>query len=153
MTSEIEFLKELAELAINYKVDGGTPEKIETMVEILHDRIESIELNPAKNELDFLERLSQSNHVRCPEFGHGPIRNWSKERWGLAVAGETGELCNLIKKDIRDGNISPVLIGEEIADIVIYLDMLAQKYGLDLKEIITRKFNQTSHKIGSTVKL
>ena len=55
----------------------------------------------------------------------------------LALAGEVGELCNLIKKQWR-GDMSthsrPFLDGlnEELADVRIYLELLAQMYGVDL---------------------
>jgi hypothetical protein len=44
-------------------------------------------------------------------------------------------------------------IADEIADNVIYLDLMAQSLGLDLGEIVANKFNKTSDKIGSFVKI
>ncbi len=51
----------------------------------------------------------------------------------LALAGEVGEALNLIKKDWRGdgGDRRPALI-EELADIAVYLELLARVYGVDL---------------------
>ena len=94
--------------------------------------------------MDVLNQLREANKERCPLFGNGEIGDWSEERWALAIAGETGEMCNLVKKSIRGDKVDPELIGKEIADIVIYADMLAQKLGFTLSDLIVRKFNETS---------
>ena len=67
------------------------------------------------------------------------------------MAGETGEACNLIKKLRRGEAVRPETIGEEIADVVIYADLLAARLGLDLGECVRAKFNLVSVKRGSHV--
>jgi len=42
---------------------------------------------------------------------------------------------------------------DEIADMVIYADLLAQRLGRKLEDAIKNKFNQTSDKVGSDIKL
>jgi NTP pyrophosphatase (non-canonical NTP hydrolase) len=49
----------------------------------------------------------------------------------LALAGEVGELCNLIKKWWRDDKLNPEY-KEEMADVYIYLRLLAEQLGVDL---------------------
>lgn len=44
-------------------------------------------------------------------------------------------------------------VAEEIADVVIYADVLAQKLGIDLGEAVREKFNKVSARIGSKVEL
>lgn len=72
---------------------------------------------------------------------------------GNATAGEVGELCNVIKK-IHRGDFSleeankKELLANEAADVVIYLDLLCQKAGIDLKTAIVNKFNKSSDQIG-----
>lgn len=55
----------------------------------------------------------------------------------IAMAGEVGEVCNVIKKFDR-GSINGALLREELSkelpDILIYLVMLAEKVGVDLQQ-------------------
>lgn len=79
--------------------------------------------------------------------------------WTTALAGEVGELCNMIKKLQRverggiDGgssysakDISREMLKEEIGGIVIYLDLLASLLEIDLEEAIIDTFNSKSAK-------
>lgn len=54
-------------------------------------------------------------------------KDWNLDDWIVAVGGEVGEMCNLIKKlrrqDRPTSDLHP-LIADEIADSVIYLDLL-----------------------------
>ena len=81
--------------------------------------------------------------------------------WTTALAGEVGELCNMIKKMQRvergglDGgssytakDITPDMLKEEIGGIAIYLDLLASLLGLSLEEAIVHTFNSKSAKYG-----
>jgi NTP pyrophosphatase (non-canonical NTP hydrolase) len=64
------------------------------------------------------------------------------EYWGLALAGETGEACNLIKKHARDGLDVKDALAEELADVFIYLELTARFFGIDLERAISRKINE-----------
>lgn len=68
-----------------------------------------------------------------------------------ALAGEVGELCNLIKKLKRGENVPKEELAKEIADVQIYLDLLAARLGVELDNATIEKFNQVSVKRGSTV--
>jgi NTP pyrophosphatase (non-canonical NTP hydrolase) len=48
----------------------------------------------------------------------------------LALCGEVGELANLIKKKHRDSDLLTEEIKYELADIRIYLELLARLYGI-----------------------
>jgi NTP pyrophosphatase (non-canonical NTP hydrolase) len=39
-------------------------------------------------------------------------------------------------------------LADEVADTIIYLDLLCASQGIDLEEAIKKKFNETSAKIG-----
>ena len=105
--------------------------------------------------------LAQANRVRCESKFHA-LDAWSPTDWACAMAGECGEACNLVKK-IRRLQSHPSwapqdadrdLVGDvadELADVVIYADLLAQRLGLSLGEAVARKFNVTSRKVGSDV--
>lgn len=80
--------------------------------------------------------------------------------WTTALAGEVGELCNMIKKLQRvekggaDGgssytakDITKEMLKEEIGGIAIYLDLLASLLEIDLEEAIMDTFNKKSVKM------
>ncbi|HRE37890.1 MAG TPA: MazG nucleotide pyrophosphohydrolase domain-containing protein [Chitinophagaceae bacterium] len=81
--------------------------------------------------------------------------------WTTALAGEVGELCNMIKKMQRvekggmDGgssysakDITKEMLKEEIGGIAIYLDLLASLMDISLEEAIIDTFNSKSDKYG-----
>lgn len=57
----------------------------------------------------------------------------------LAMAGEAGELANLVKKEWRDGVDKKEEIRMEAADVAIYLTRLTRLYGFDLNEAVREK--------------
>jgi NTP pyrophosphatase (non-canonical NTP hydrolase) len=79
---------------------------------------------------------------------------WSLSDWGVALFGEVGEACNIIKKlnRIRDGinrNTKPKehYKGElafELADSQMYLVLLAAAADIDLAKAVVTKFNMVS---------
>lgn len=101
--------------------------------------------------MDFkgLKKVNTKRDKEC--YAH--CEDWGVTDWGCAIAGETGELCNLLKKVKRGDEVDPIAIQEEIADIVIYCDLLASYLRFDLEKAIIHKFNKTSDKLGSKVKL
>lgn len=73
---------------------------------------------------------------------------------GNELAGETGEVCNEIKKLERGrmglvgGKTDQTGLKEELGDVIICVELIAQHYGIDLEEAIREKFNKTSKKYG-----
>lgn len=105
--------------------------------------------------MNTLENLKIANRERCPLFGSS-IEDWNLPQWGNAVAGETGEMCNIIKKiDRGDFTLEEKRqdLADEVADQIIYLDMLCQKAGIDMEQAIISKFNKTSIKIKTAILL
>jgi NTP pyrophosphatase (non-canonical NTP hydrolase) len=104
------------------------------------------------------DRLRRYNVARCEEVFH-PLHDWSPAEWGVALAGEVGEACNLIKKLRRyDDGTNTVkdppnagdcveFIGDELADVVIYADLLAARLGIDLGKAVKKKFNSVSQRM------
>lgn len=105
-------------------------------------------------------QFSLANRTRSESptgFNH-KLNDWTLSDWMTAAMGELGEAANVAKKlnRIRDGipgndKLESQLrydLGDEIADTVIYLDLLAQSQGFDLAELVVSKFNRTSKKIG-----
>lgn len=75
------------------------------------------------------------------------------------LGGEVGELLNVVKKLERErlglpGSRTTVKdLADELGDLIVCADLLADEYGIDLKEAYTRKFNATSEKMGFPVRL
>lgn len=74
--------------------------------------------------------------------------------FAVAMAGEAGEACNVVKKIERKrlglpGSYATLdKLAEELADVVIYADLVAASVGLDLGAAVRSKFNATSKKLG-----
>ena len=109
--------------------------------------------------------LRGGNMARLPEFKNnkGEISHsqadgsdWSLNDWVTAVTGELGEAANVFKKirrgDFTLGEARPILT-QELADVVIYLDILAANAGINLGEAVIETFNAKSVKVGSRVRL
>ena len=84
------------------------------------------------------------------------LKTWSLAEWSNAVAGECGETCNITKK-IRRGDKSLKKerkeLAKEIADIVVYCDLLAAAAGIDLEKAVIEKFNEVSDRKHCHIKL
>lgn len=100
--------------------------------------------------LDLLT-LRNANVRRCTTSFKHALDDWSEMEWGCAAAGEMGELCNLLKKRKRGEDVPLKDVMDEIADVIIYLDLLAARLGVHLSGPIREKFNETSTKKGSDI--
>lgn len=105
------------------------------------------------------ETVSRVNRERSLEWHPGGLEDWSPAEWGNALAGEAGELCNVLKKLLRcetgarqaNGLQRKELLdmaAKEIGDTYLYLDLVAQRLGLDTYECIQGAFNQVSDREG-----
>ena len=94
--------------------------------------------------------LRTANNLRQKQWEAGAT--FTIEYLGCALAGEVGEACNIIKKLARErlgavgSRANYTQLAEELADAVIYIDLIARKAGINLDEAIRAKFNQTSTK-------
>ena len=104
-----------------------------------------------------LEHLRTANTYREAE--------WDTERkrtltfLGNELAGETGELCNMLKKAEREllglpgSRVTVDEIAAEIADVIIVADQIAAKFDINLGTAIVEKFNASSKKYGFKTRL
>lgn len=99
-----------------------------------------------------LKQLREANLARNDEWDTGGQLTglfFSNE-----LAGEVGEACNVVKKLERErlglvGSRDTVEhLAEELADVLICVDLLAIAYGIDLLPALATKFNKTSAKLG-----
>lgn len=111
-----------------------------------------------------LLRLRAFNVARCEDVFH-PVEDWTPTEWAVAFAGEAGEVCNAVKKlrrladgtntakDPQTDEQAVEAIASELADTIIYADLLAARLGIDLSEAVIRKFNEVSNLRKSNVLL
>lgn len=112
-----------------------------------------------------IDEFSKKNRIRAIT-GFRTYKNVPLTYWTTALAGELGELCNMIKKiervasggiDARSSytaaDITKEMIIEEIGGIAIYLDLIAGLMDINLKEAIVKTFNDKSEKYGFEQKL
>ena len=102
--------------------------------------------------LTFAE-FRQANVHRCTTVFH-ELDKWSETDWGCALTGETGELCNLLKKRHRwlQGMPNPnekappteEECAKEAGDIVAYLDLLCARMGIDLGSAVLRSSTRSA---------
>jgi NTP pyrophosphatase (non-canonical NTP hydrolase) len=110
--------------------------------------------------------LAEQNRTRVHRW-HGPDSDpWSGADWSNAMCGEAGEAANVVKKlrrletAIPDGRYHGTTVttvdrdelvhglGDELADLLIYADLLAAHYGIDLEQHVRDKFNRVSEAQG-----
>ncbi len=106
-----------------------------------------------------IEEISKANRARCTRWHEHDNGDWSGADWSNAVCGEVGEMANVVKKIRRyetgvarvDEEMSAFRLrelmadlAEEMADVFLYLDLLADHYGVDLPKSIVDKFNRVS---------
>jgi NTP pyrophosphatase (non-canonical NTP hydrolase) len=60
-----------------------------------------------------------------------PYSSTDERFLALGLCGEAGELANMIKKRWRDGADLSDEIREEIADVRVYLELLAKCFGIE----------------------
>lgn len=78
---------------------------------------------------------------------------------GNELAGEVGEACNIIKKlererlNIKGSRATKLELADELADVIICVDLICMHLNINLAQAIANKFNATSDKMGFEVKL
>lgn len=88
---------------------------------------------------DITEALLQFRNERDWEQFHNP------KDLSIAIAAEAGELLELfLWKNHDEANINKVK--EELADIFAFAFLLADKYQLDVKEIVLKKIEENNKK-------
>lgn len=115
-------------------------------------------------DLDF-KTVSEVNRKRCGRWHPGfPHDEWTGADWSNFMCGEAGEAANIVKKlrrlevGIQQGFQSSYdeahhemlldKLATEIGDTFIYLDLLAQYYGLNTDRCVVDTFNRVSEREG-----
>lgn len=160
------------------KEDGKTPcdcgatfDDVNWMVIYPHQEVHgTLTLKPRQRyEVPYTGPSTSFEHLRTAniwrtESAFHPIDSWSESDWMVAAVGEIGEAANKIKKRNRmkhpstqfgskQGDITIDDVMDEMADCVIYLDLLATKMNRRLEDAIVRVFNKKSEEIESKIVL
>lgn len=106
--------------------------------------------------MDAVSKLQRLLDLRQKDFP--TTDEWGVMERGCELAGETGELCNLLKKIDRDMIPEKFETSElfwptcdELGDVLITTLLVANYLNIDLVAAAVDKFNKTSEKIGSDV--
>lgn len=106
-------------------------------------------------ESDTFTSFQERNRDRCENgFGHRVAfdePSWPLQNWALAIAGEAGELCNLVKKCLRgDFTIEEKRdeILAELADVITYADLAISSLSASTGDTVRAKFAIVSERIG-----
>ena len=101
-------------------------------------------------------RLRKTNVKRCNTAFNHCLSDWSLAEWSNAMAGEAGEACNVTKKILRGDHPFKHYkkdLAKEIADVVVYADLLAAAAGINLEKAVIQKFNEVSDRRKCKIKL
>ena len=104
-----------------------------------------------------LSTLRTANRERHVEWAKGNDIPLSFR--GLELAGEAGEACNELKKLERSrmgmvgGKEDIQGLREELADVLICVDLIAMDLDIDLGDALKAKFNKTSKKYGLATRM
>lgn len=103
------------------------------------------------------EKLRHVNAARGAQWDGKPAHIDDLSFRAMELGGETGEALNVAKKLVRqlngrvggmDMETARVALAEELADVVICADRVAEVLGIDLEAATVAKFNKTSRKHG-----
>jgi NTP pyrophosphatase (non-canonical NTP hydrolase) len=100
---------------------------------------------------DFLTHLREVNSARAAAWFTGETTHSFRALFNAnEYAGEGGEVCNEVKKLVREAEgwkgsrTTTDKLADEIADAIICLDKIAADYGIDIAQAVVAKFNRTS---------
>ena len=99
-----------------------------------------------------LKRLREANLAR--EAERNPKAVASLLYRAVELGGEAGECLNVVKKlerqrlGIAGSTATLDQLADELADVLICVDLVAMAAGVDLEAALVRKFNSASAKLG-----
>jgi NTP pyrophosphatase (non-canonical NTP hydrolase) len=104
-----------------------------------------------------LRHLRDATLMRQAEWD--PKNQLSLAYHATELCGEVGEAANIIKKlererlGLRGSRATLKDLADELADVVIVVDLICAGFGIDLGDAIVEKFNKTSQKYGLATEL
>lgn len=112
-----------------------------------------------------LKRIQEVSVIRSERWHKGGLTDWSALEWAGAMAGEAGEACNAAKKlkriedsiqnintgegrSLTDKETACEMIGDELADTLLYAVLVAARVGVNLEDHVVKVFNKKSEEYG-----
>ena len=95
--------------------------------------------------------LQEANKKRNKE-SFPKREKWSYEDWGKELVDETASVVVLIEKFMNE-QACPGNIGRGLADVVLCAASIADKFGIRLGHVISRRFNEISNQEDSEIML
>lgn len=93
-----------------------------------------------------INEFAELNYERDRKHDKEGRFNW--EFYAIGVAGEAGELMNLLKKIKRgDFELNKEEIAEETADIITYCFLLLSALGMDAEKTLMDKFEKVNKRL------
>lgn len=146
-------------IAVGYE-GGDEPDYILVDKEWVAELVQELQPFSEAEQLTF-NNVSVTNRLRAERW-HGGFPEdgeWTLADWSNAMCGEAGEAANVVKKMRRyECGIPAALdpgyetlrskLAEELADVLLYADLLATKAGINLPTAIVGKFNFVSEREG-----
>lgn len=146
-------------------VDDDYPQMRYHYESALRTLLEAVRANTGREVPDLyrdgsitLAMFASINRSRALRWHQNNLESWSLSDWFTALAGEVGELANVVKKlnRVRDGLQQKAVdestlqqaLADEIGDVFAYLDLFAQRAGLVLETCAREKFNRISEREG-----
>jgi NTP pyrophosphatase (non-canonical NTP hydrolase) len=72
----------------------------------------------------------------------GQLRQFMDQRdyfiMTAGLGGETGEVLEVLKKDVRDGKFDKENLTKELGDVLYYLTMIASYHSISMQEVIDK---------------
>lgn len=110
------------------------------------------ETDYGRKEIDMSKQIGMFElHEKMTAHLFPAYSNTDERFLALALCGECGELANLIKKRWRDGVDKSEEIRDEIADIRVYLELIAKCFNVEgekLDERVKAKLQKVAAKHG-----
>ena len=89
---------------------------------------------------------------RSKKFKNDFGSQWEHRRYmALALAGEVGEMCNLIKKEWREGRLDGKALLDEYSDIFVYWLLGCHTHGWTLRRVVEHADAKAERKINQVL--
>ena len=113
--------------------DGGDPVGITSW-----DEVAEIAAAALPNLVDMAKQMRADSERWFPELHRSTLVPLGVQ-YALGLVGEAGEVANAVKKRLRQAEAPDSELADELADVFVYLCLLADEVGVDLLEAYERK--------------